>query len=58
METSNEPMENEKSSSSSSFSEDSSEEEFSVYDGLGRPVDLEPNSRKVTSKVPLMKRLY
>ena len=36
----------------------SSEEEeiVEVYDGLGNPVNLEPNSRKVKSKVPLLKR--
>ena len=33
-----------------------SEEEVFVYDEAGDPVDLDPNSRKVVSKVPLIKR--
>ena len=33
-----------------------SEEEVFVYDAAGEPVDLDPNSRKVVSKVPLIKR--
>ena len=48
----------EASSSLSDF-EDISEEEseqYDVFDSNGNTVNLEPNSRKVTSKVPLLKR--
>ena len=37
-------------------SDDSEEEEVNVYDGLGNTVNLEPNARKVVSKVPLARR--
>lgn len=39
---------------SSSTSEE--EEEFDVFDSNGKAVDLEPNSRKVQIKVPLIRR--
>lgn len=32
------------------------EEEFKVYNKMGESMDLEPNSRKVVSKVPLIRR--
>ena len=41
---------------SSASSSSDEEEVFEVYDGLGQVINLEPNSRKVESKVPLIKR--
>ena len=44
----------ENNSANESFSED--EEEANIYDSQRNIVDLQPNSRKVLSKVPLIKQ--
>ena len=40
----------------SSSEDEASRENLGVYNDQGKLVDLEPNSRKVKSKVPLIKR--
>ena len=41
---------------SSSEDDQEEEEEVKIYDGNGEEVNLVPNSRKVQSKVPLIRR--